>query len=141
MATQCIKSAYNLQFPNISCRKWRKSATVQHAHNKFESYTTVTAVYHFLSFPQKHQLVVIFFACSCQHKGYTVCIPLYLFVRLSLPLVSPAYLSSVPHVDEGAHRLEGAGAAGQEVSAVVGLKKADKVGTLRLQKQRYTNTD
>lgn len=54
----------------------------------------------------------------------------------TLPIINPSYLSSVPHIDEGTHRLEGSSATGQEVSAVVWLKKADKVGTLRLQ-----NTD
>lgn len=43
------------------------------------------------------------------------------------------HLSPVPHVDVGAHRLEGTGAAGQQVGAVVGLQETDKVGTLRLE--------
>lgn len=35
MVTQCIKSEHNLQFPNISFRKWRKStAVIQHAWSK-----------------------------------------------------------------------------------------------------------
>lgn len=54
---------------------------------------------------------------------------------------TPAYLSSVPHVDEGTHGLEGPGATGQEVGAVVGLQKANKVGTLGLQnKDTYIHT-
>lgn len=44
-----------------------------------------------------------------------------------------AYLSSVAHIDETAHRMECASATGQEVSTVVWLQEAHKVGTLRLQ--------
>lgn len=51
----------------------------------------------------------------------------------ALPIFTPAYLSSVPHTDEGAHGLEGTGSTGQEVGAVVGLQEANKVGTFRLQ--------
>lgn len=54
----------------------------------------------------------------------------------TLTVFTLAYLSSVPHVNEGTHGLEGAGATGQEVGAVVGLQEANKVGTLRLR-----NTD
>lgn len=43
-----------------------------------------------------------------------------------------AYLSSVAHIDEGAHWLEGTGATRQEVGAVVRLQEANKVGTLCL---------
>lgn len=43
------------------------------------------------------------------------------------------YLSPVAHIDEGTHGLEGTGATGQQVGAVVRLQKADKVGTLCLQ--------
>lgn len=54
----------------------------------------------------------------------------------TLTVFTLAYLSSVPHIYEGTHGLEGAGATGQEVGAVVGLQEANKVGTLRLR-----NTD
>lgn len=47
-----------------------------------------------------------------------------------------AHLSPVANVDEGAHWLEGTGAAGQQVGAVVGLQETDKVGALRLGKER-----
>lgn len=48
---------------------------------------------------------------------------------------SSTHLSPVPHVDVGAHRLEGTGAAGQQVGAVVGLQETDKVGALRLEER------
>lgn len=46
------------------------------------------------------------------------------------------------HVDEGAHGLEGAGAAGQQVGAVEGLQEADEVGALRLERgrERFTGS-
>lgn len=52
-----------------------------------------------------------------------------------------AHLSSVPHVNEGTHWLEGTGTTGQEVSAVVGLQETDKVGALRLQEERRKRKD
>ena len=54
----------------------------------------------------------------------------------TLTVFTLAYLSSVSNINEGTHGLEGAGATGQEVGAVVGLQEANKVGTLRLR-----NTD
>lgn len=54
-------------------------------------------------------------------------------VPLPSKLFTLAYLSSVPHVNEGTHGLEGTGATGKKVGAVVGLQEANKVGTLRLQ--------
>lgn len=51
-------------------------------------------------------------------------------------IFTSAYLSSVSHIDEGTHWLEGTSATGQKVGAVVGLQEADKVGTLRLNKNK-----
>lgn len=48
-------------------------------------------------------------------------------------IFTQAYLSSVSHIDESTHGLEGTGATGQKVSAVVGLQEANEVGTLCLQ--------
>lgn len=52
-----------------------------------------------------------------------------------------AHLSSVPHVNEGTHWLEGTGTTGQEVGAVVGLQETDEVGALRLQEERSKRKD
>lgn len=42
------------------------------------------------------------------------------------------YLTTVPHVDEGAHGVEGACPAGQQVCPVVGMQHTDIVGTVSL---------
>lgn len=42
------------------------------------------------------------------------------------------YLTTVPHVDEGAHGVEGACPAGQQVCPVVGVQHTDIVGTVSL---------
>lgn len=48
-------------------------------------------------------------------------------------IFTQAYLSSVSHIDESTHGLEGTSATGQEVGTVVGLQEANEVGTLCLQ--------
>lgn len=102
---------------------------------KYGSYTTVTAVYH--SSPKTptdwyfmHVATSYVFVWMYSH-------PPHKHTQIHTHLIfTLAYLPSVPHIDEGAHGLEGTSATGQEVGAVVGLQEADKVGTLRLQ-----NTD
>lgn len=42
------------------------------------------------------------------------------------------YLATVPHVDEGAHGVEGACPTGQQVCPVVGMQHTDVVGTVSL---------
>lgn len=42
------------------------------------------------------------------------------------------YLATVPHVDKGAHGVEGARPAGQQVCPVVGMQHTDIVGTVSL---------
>lgn len=75
-----------------------------------------------------------FWVCNGKLENWKGSRPIvFRFVFLHVQLIlSLAYLSSVPHVDEGTHGLEGTGATGQEVSAVVGLQETNKVGTLRL---------
>lgn len=53
-------------------------------------------------------------------------------------IFTQAYLSSVSHVDESTHGLEGTSATGQEVGAVVWLQEANEVGTFCLQ-NRHTD--
>lgn len=42
------------------------------------------------------------------------------------------YLTTVPHVDEGAHGVEGTCPTGQQVCSVVGMQHTDIVGTVSL---------
>lgn len=48
------------------------------------------------------------------------------------------YLATVPHIDEGAHGVEGACPAGQQVCPVVGMQHTDIVGTVSLGGQQGT---
>lgn len=46
------------------------------------------------------------------------------------------YLAAVPHVDEGADRVEGTRPTGQQVCSVVGVQHTDVVGAVGLRGQQ-----
>lgn len=122
-------------------------------------YTSVTAGYE--HFPQKTPTHFLFFPSNCHHNGHIelcVCFCMCVFLGIhdfplsqdtllahttpsaasknTRPNTTFTHLSSVAHIDEGTHGLEGTGATGQEVGAVVGLQEANKVGTFHLQTQK-----